>query len=289
MSIQLIVDTGCDLPQHVIDEHNMNVLPLVVHVEQEEFFDKETIQPSNLYGMMRDGAAPKTSQVPPDRMEALFRSLAKKKQSALYLTFSSELSGTYQTACLVRDQLIEENIELDLTIIDSKSASLGYGLMAYYLAKTIQDSEPTIEKIVSHTHALINQMEHIFTVDDLEYLVRGGRVSRTAGFVGGLLKVKPILHMEDGKLFPLEKVRGSKKVISRIIELIDTRGSKLEDQTIAISHADSLSRANELKERIESKYNVKNIMVNTIGCAIGAHAGPGTLAVFFMNGNPDIE
>ncbi|WLD94876.1 DegV family protein [Alkalihalobacillus sp. AL-G] len=288
MSIQLIVDTGCDLPQHVVDQYSMEVLPLVVHVGQEEYFDKETIQPTKLYAMMREGAAPKTSQVPPDRMKALFQSLAEEQKPAIYLTFSSELSGTYQTACLIRDQLLEEGTQLDLTIIDSRSASLGQGLIAYYLAQAIEQNH-TKDQLITYTHTLVDQIKHIVTVDNLEYLVRGGRVSKTAGFVGGLLKVKPILHMEDGKLFPLEKVRGSKRVLSRLIELIDDRGKELDQQTIAITHADNLSRANELKELIESKYDVKNIMINSIGCAVGAHAGPGTLAVFFLDGKPGVE
>lgn len=288
MSIQLIVDTGCDLPQQIIDGYDIKVLPLVVHVDGKEFYDKETIQPTKLYTMMRDGAAPKTSQVPPDRMKSLFQSIAEANVPAIYLSFSSELSGTYQTACLMRDQLLEDGVELDLTIIDTKSASLGQGLIAYYVAQAIQENKYTKDELVTYSSSLIDKIQHIFTVDDLEYLVRGGRVSKTAGFVGGLLKVKPILHMDEGKLFPLEKVRGSKKVLSRLIELIDARGKGFTNQTIAISHADNLSRANELKELIESKYEVKNVMINSIGCAIGAHSGPGTLAVFFMDGNPRI-
>jgi DegV family protein with EDD domain len=289
MSIQLIVDTGCDLPQHIIDEQEIKVLPLVVHVNDEEYYDKETIQPSTLYMMMRDGAVPKTSQVPPDRMKQLFQQLAENNQPAIYLTLSSELSGTYQTACLVRDQLVEEGTQPNIEIVDSKSASLGYGLIGYYIASKIAEGTCDLEDLVTYTHTLIDKIEHIFTVDDLEYLVRGGRVSKAAGFVGGLLKIKPVLHMDEGKLFPLEKVRGSKKVLGRLMELINERGSDFEKQTFAISHADDLTRANELKEMIENQLNVKNVMVNTIGCAIGAHAGPGTLAVYFLNGSPESE
>ncbi len=289
MAIQLIVDTGCDLPQHVIDEQRIEVLPLVVHVNDEEYYDKESIQPTRLYTLMRDGAAPKTSQVPPDRMKALFEKVAENGQPAIYITLSSELSGTYQTACLVRDQLHDDGVKTNMTIIDSKSASLGYGLVAYYVARAINDGSDDMDALVTYTHTLIDKIKHIFTVDDLEYLVRGGRVSKTAGFVGGLLKIKPILHMEDGKLFPLEKVRGSKKVLSRLIELIEENSNELENQTVAISHADDLTRANELKDMIENTFKVKNVMVNTIGCAIGAHAGPGTLAVFFLNESPGLE
>ncbi|MCF6136802.1 DegV family protein [Pseudalkalibacillus berkeleyi] len=289
MSIQLIVDTGCDLPKHIIDEYNIEVLPLVVHVNDNEFYDKETIQPSTLYTEMKNGAVPKTSQVPPDRMKQLFQKLAENNQPAIYITLSSELSGTYQTACLMKEQVIEEGFNPELQIVDSKSASLGYGLIAYYLATKMAESELDLQRATSITHSLINKIEHIFTVDDLEYLVRGGRVSKAAGFVGGLLKIKPVLHMEEGKLFPIEKVRGRKKVLSRLIELINERGQNFDQQTIAISHADDLTRANELKEMIESEFKVKNVMVNTIGCAIGAHSGPGTLAVYFLNGSPDSE
>jgi DegV family protein with EDD domain len=126
-------------------------------------------------------------------------------------------------------------------------------------------------------------MEHIFTVDDLEYLYRGGRVSKTAAFVGSLLKIKPILHVEDGKLIPLEKMRGSKKLLGRLTEIMEERGTDWENQTIGISHGDDLERANKLADIMKEKFHPKEIVIEMVGSVIGAHSGPGTIALFFLN------
>jgi DegV family protein with EDD domain len=280
MSVQIIADSSCDLPKHIIDEYNILIMPLVVSIGDGEFYDKETIQPNELYQQMRQGETPRTSQVPLNIMRDTFMKMAEENKSCIYLSLSAGLSGTYQSAQSVLEQLREEGINLDLTIIESQSASLGLGLTVFHAAK-LAAAEKNKEEILKSIDEALQYIKHVFTVDDLEYLLRGGRVSRTQAFVGSLLKIKPILHMEEGKLFPLEKVRGSKKVLSRLLELMDEQGSDLENQTIAISHADDIERANQLKELIEQQYGIKQIMINSIGCAIGSHVGPGTLALFF--------
>ena len=130
---------------------------------------------------------------------------------------------------------------------------------------------------------MAEHMEHLFTVEDLDYMARGGRVSKASAFIGGLLNIKPLLHVEDGKLVPIEKHRGRKKVLRRIIELMEERGDQLSEQTIAISHGDDEAVALELKAAVEEKFNPKNIEIHLIGSVIGAHAGPGTVSVFFLN------
>jgi DegV family protein with EDD domain len=280
MTIQVIADSSCDLPQHIIDEYNIKVMPLVVLIEENQYYDKESLQPNELYSLMREGKVPKTAGVPPQYMKDVFHKASEDNKTCIYITLSSELSGTYQTAVLTKDQLQDEGITLDLTIIDSKSASLGLGLTVFKAAQLAQAGKSKSEILQTIEHSL-HTIKHIFTVDDLEYLFRGGRITKTAAFVGSLLKIKPILHMEDGKLFPLEKIRGSKKVLSRIVELTGEHGDQLKNQMIGISHSDDLERANQLKEMIESKFGVKNIIISSIGCSIGAHVGPGTLAIFF--------
>jgi DegV family protein with EDD domain len=280
MSVQIITDSSCDLPKHIIDEYNIIIMPLVVNIGDKEYYDKETIQPSELYQQMRQGETPRTSQVPLQIMKETFTKIAEDGIASIYLPLSAGLSGTYQSAVSVYDQLKEEGITPDLTIVESHSASLGLGLTVFHAAKLAKAGKNKAE-ILSAIDESLKYIKHVFTVDDLEYLFRGGRVSRTQAFVGSLLKIKPILHMSEGKLFPLEKVRGSKKVLSRLLELMEEQGSDLEDQTIAISHADDAPRANQLKELIEQQYGIKNIMINSIGCAIGSHSGPGTLALFF--------
>src|SRR5699024_7900242 len=126
-------------------------------------------------------------------------------------------------------------------------------------------------------------MEHIFTVDDMEYLYRGGRVSKTAALVGSLLKIKLLLHVDDGKLIPLEKIRGSKKVLGRMLQVMEERGTDLENQIVGISHGDDLERAEQLADMIKEKFGVKEVVIEMVGSVIGAHSGPGTIALFFQN------
>ena len=143
------------------------------------------------------------------------------------------------------------------------------------------------EEILAAVDFYSRHMEHIFTVDDLEYLYRGGRVTRTSAFLGGLLNIKPILQVEEGRLVPLEKVKGRKRVLKRMLEIMKERGVGFGSQTIGISHGDDLDTALELKEMIREELGVEDFVINTIGAAIGAHAGPGTIALFFLNKLPD--
>ncbi|MFD1017824.1 DegV family protein [Thalassobacillus hwangdonensis] len=282
MTVKILCDSACDLSQHEFDSYDIEMVPLTVHLNEEDYLDGKTITPKKVYDAMRDGAAPKTSQVTPTTFKETFLRYAKDNQPCVYFAFSSELSGTYQTAKMMESEVKEEYPDFDLEIIDTKCASLGYGLVVLRAAQLAKEGASFDEvKEVGSYHA--THMEHIFTVDDLEYLYRGGRVSKTAAFVGSLLKIKPLLHMEDGKLIPLEKIRGSKKVWKRMIEIMKERGADLENQTIAISHGDALETAENLASMIKEEFGTEAIHIDMIGSAIGAHAGPGTIALFFLN------
>ena len=202
--------------------------------------------------------------------------------TVIYLAFSSELSGTYQGAKLMEQEVKENHPDANLHIIDTKCASLGYGLVVLRAAE-LANNGASVDEILAASKHNAEHMEHIFTVDDLEYLYRGGRVSKTAAFVGTLLKIKPLLHVEDGKLIPLEKIRGSKKVYKRMLEIMDERGMDLSGQRIGITHGDALDVAESIADMFREKWNVKDVKINMVGSAVGAHAGPGTIAVFFLN------
>jgi DegV family protein with EDD domain len=285
MTIKILSDSASDLPLQFYKENDVTVLPLGVHLDGENYEDLLTINPVEVYTAMRNGKAPKTSQVPPNLFKEVFTELAKEGQSAVYIAFSSELSGTYQTAVMIRTEVQEEYPDFDLTIIDSKCASLGVGLAVMAATKLAQQGASKDEIIETATY-YCTHMEHIFTVDDLEYLARGGRISKASAFVGGLLNIKPLLHMEDGKLVPLEKIRGKKKVTKRIIELMEERGKDLANQQIAISHGDVEETAIEIKELIQEKFGCKSVFINTVGATVGSHSGPGTIAIFFLNDVP---
>ncbi|MBS3810268.1 MAG: DegV family protein [Halanaerobiales bacterium] len=282
MTVKIIADSGCDLPKSIIKEYDITEAPLLVYPEGQEDKAKKVNDPKLIYDKMREGMIYKTAQVPPNYFERLYQKLASDKRQAIYISFSSKLSGTYQSSVLIKNKIDEENKDLDITIIDSKCASLGYGLLVYKAAQMANEGKSK-EEIVDVIKHYKDHIEHIFTVDDLKYLRRGGRISRTAAFVGGLLNIKPILDVEDGKLVPLEEKRGRSRVIKRILELMEERGENLSKQLIAISHGDDLEGAEKLKNMIEKKFNPQEIMINIIGSAIGAHSGPGTLSVFFLN------
>lgn len=287
MTVKILTDSGCDLPEDILKEYDIDVMPIVVIDNDVEYLDNVTIKPKTLYDNMRNGKAYKTAQIPISTFQDKFEEIAKEGISTIYIAFSSGLSATYQSAVMTRDSIKEQYPDLDLTIVDSKSASLGFGLLVYKAAKMAKEGKSK-EEILKMLDFYIASIEHVFTVDDIEYLFRGGRVSRTTAFLGGLLNIKPILEVtREGKLRPLEKVRGKGKVLKRMLELMEERskGADLSLQTIGISHGDDLENALKLKAMIEEKFGTKNFVINDIGCAIGAHSGPGTIALFFLNKN----
>ncbi len=285
MSVKVLSDSACDLPEEILREYNIDLLPIIVIKDDEEYLDKVTIDPKKMYDDMRNGEVYKTAQIPPSMFEEKFEELAEKEESVIYIAFSSGLSGTYQTSVLVRDSLKDKYPNMDIDIVDSRSASVGFGLLVQKAGKMAKEGRSK-EEILNMLDFYVNHIEHIFTVDDIECLFRGGRVSRTQAFVGGLLNIKPILDVPgDGTLQPIEKVRGRSKVMKRMIEIMEERGgdADLKNQTIGINHGDDIEGAMKLKEMIEEKYGCTDFVINIIGCAIGAHSGPGTLSVFFLN------
>lgn len=285
MQVKILADSACDLPFHFYTDHNVTLLPLKVHLNGKEYEDVKTIDPKMIYEAIRNGSIPKTSQISPLLFEEIFTKMAENNETGIYIAFSSELSGTYQTAVMILDQVKEKYPNYDLTIVDSRCASIGQGLIVKEAARLAAENASK-EDILQDVLFRKNHMEHLFTVGDLEYLAKGGRVSKTSAFIGGLLNIKPLLHVEDGKLVPIEKIRGNKKLLHRIIELMKERGADLNEQTIGISHADNEEMVVELQEMIKNAFQPKEIFVSQIGSVIGAHTGPGTIAIFFLNKMP---
>lgn len=283
MSVKIITDSAADLPVELLQAYDIDLIPLRVYDEAEtEYLDGVTLNSVTLLQNMREGAAYRTSLPSLETFQEKFVSYAKDGNPCIYLAFSSELSGTYQSSVLIKEEVKETYADLDLEIIDTKCASLGQGLVVLEAAKMAKEGA-TKEDILNRVAFLMKHMEHIFTVADLQYLVRGGRLSKVAGFIGGLLNIKPILNVEEGKLVPLEKVRGKKKVLGRIVDIMEERGKDLKGQTIGITHGDDLETAKALKALITERFGCEVFIVNTIGAAIGAHTGPGVITLFFLN------
>ena len=280
--MRIFADSACDLPKSFYETNSVTLIPLRVQIEDKEYLDVVTINPKEVYDAIRQGKQPKTSQASPEQFLSHFEELALSGEEGIYIAFSSELSGTHNTAVMIREQLKEEYPQLNLTIIDTKCASLGYGLLVKE-ALRLKNAGESLAHIDEAIRFKAKHMEHLFTVEDLDYMARGGRVSKTSAFIGGLLNIKPLLHVEDGKLVPIEKLRGRKRVMKRILEVMEERGERLHDQTIAISHGDDEAFALEMKAMVEEAFNPQKVEIHLIGSAVGAHAGPGTLAVFFAN------
>ncbi|OOZ89425.1 DegV family protein [Bacillus cereus] len=283
MGVKIITDSAADLPVELLQAYDIDLIPLRVYDEAEtEYLDGVTLESVTLLQKMREGAVYRTSLPSLEIFQEKFVSYAKEGNPCIYLAFSSELSGTYQSSVVIKEEVKETYADLDLEIIDTKCASLGQGLVVLEAAKMAKDGASK-EDILKHVVFLMNHIEHIFTVADLQYLVRGGRLSKVAGFIGGLLNIKPILNVQEGKLVPLEKVRGKKKVLTRIVDIMEERGKDLKGQTIAMTHGDDLETAEALKALITERFGCEVFIVNTIGAAIGAHTGPGALTLFFLN------
>ncbi|WP_088292049.1 DegV family protein [Bacillus mycoides] len=283
MSVKIITDSAADLPVELLQAYDIDLIPLRVYDEAEtEYLDGVTLKSVTLLQKMREGAVYRTSLPSLETFQEKFVSYAKEGNPCIYLAFSSELSGTYQSSVLIKEEVKETYTDLDLEIIDTKCASLGQGIVVLEAAKMAKEGASK-EEILNRVAFLMNHMEHIFTVADLQYLVRGGRLSKVAGFIGGLLNIKPILNVDEGKLVPLEKVRGKKKVLSRIVDIMEERGKDLKGQTIGMTHGDDLETAEALKALITERFACEVFIVNTIGAAIGAHTGPGALTLFFLN------
>ncbi len=282
MSIKIISDSACDLPEDIIEENDIEVIPFHVLFGDDDYLDRETIWPEELYKKMRQGLIPKTSQVTPKQFLDVFEKYVSAGRQCLYIAFSSKMSGTCETGILVAEHVKSMYPDSVIEVIDTEGGALAQGLAVYAAAKMAQEGKP-INEIVEEITLQSRHIEHIFSVDDLEYLYRGGRVNRISSFVGGILNIKPILHVKEGRMLPIEKVRGKTKAIKRIVEIMEERGEDLQNQIIAINHADDMESALKLKELIVERFGTENFIINSVGCVLGSHIGIGGVAAFFLN------
>ncbi len=284
MDTVLLIDSCTDLPRSYVEKNEIPFVSLVCNFKGQEWKDDfgKTLSYKEFYTSVRNGEMPSTSQVNVYDYTEIFKKYVAEGKSVIYLGFSSVLSGSLNSAYLAKDMVCEENENADITVIDSKSASLGEGLLAYY-ANEMLKSGASKDEVVSWLETNKLRMNHWFTVDDLGHLKRGGRLSGAAAFVGTLLDIKPILQIDDeGRLVPVSKIKGRKKSIKTLFEMLQENIVSPEEQVIAISHGDSIEDAEYLKEMIQKEYKVKDVLINEIGPVIGSHAGPGTIALFFM-------
>lgn len=286
MTFKIATDSCCNLPEDIIDDLDLTIFPLVFMIGEEQhqsYLKGEVTDLQQFYTHMREGKVFTTSLPNLKDAEAELKAIFESGNDVLYLGFSSALSGTHEAINLLGNDLVKNYPERTFIAIDTLAASLGQGLLVYYAAKMRAEGK-TIDEVASWVRVNLLHMCHWFTVDDLMFLYRGGRVSRTAAFAGSLLNIKPVLHVDDeGRLIPVEKTRGRMKSIRRLFEHFkETFTEPLSDQTLAISHGDCIEDALTLKKMIEDEYGPQKFIINYVDPVIGAHSGPGTLAFFFM-------
>lgn len=283
MALKIITDSASDVPKWLIDKYDLHVIPTPVVIEEQDYFDGKTIFPNEFYQVLKSGKDIKTYHINSYMFKENFLPYAKNKDEVIYVCFSTGIAGTFNAANLAKTEILEEYPDFDLTIIDSKSASLGFGL-AVEKALRMQELGASKEDIIKGIEFHCEHMEQIVTVETLEYLYKGGRLSRTSAIAGGLLDIKPIIEVNDaGSLTPIEKVRGRQKSLKRLVEIVGERGADLENQTIGLVHGDDPNTLSTVKEMLKEKYGCKNFMESYVGCAIGAHTGPGVIAIIFLN------
>ena len=285
MSTVIFTDSTCDLPLSYIQNNNIEFLGLTVLLQGKEIIDDlgQTLLYSDFYDMLRKGEVATTSQVNSYSFIEVFRKYIEKGKSILYLGFSSALSGTYNSAYLARQEILQEYPNADITVIDTLAASSGQGLLVYYACEMLKAGKPK-EKVVEWIKDNKLKVSHIFTVDSLDHLKRGGRISSTAALVGSLLNIKPLLYVNDlGQLTPYGKERGRKKAIKSMADELKKHIQSPEKQVIFISHGDCLEDATKLADIIRERVTVKDIIISHVCTTIGSHSGPGTLALFFLS------
>jgi DegV family protein with EDD domain len=287
---KILIDSCTDLPGKYVRENNIPFVSLTCNFKGQSFKDDfgQSIDYKSFYDEVRKGEMPTTSQVNVYEFEEIFKKYASENCPIIYISLSSGLSGTYNSASIAREAVIEEYPNADITVVDSKGASMGEGLLAYYAVEMMK-SGASKEEVINWLENNKLKINHWFTVDDLNHLKRGGRLSATSAMIGTLLDIKPILEVNsEGKLVPATKVKGRKKSIRTLAEKLNDKIVDPENQTIFISHGDCLNDAELLKSLISEKVKVKDFIISDIGPVIGSHTGPGVLALFFIGENRNL-
>ena len=281
----IMTDSSCDLPASLANEMELTVLPLYVDVDGQKYtnyLDEREISFSEIYAKLRTKCPAKTSAVNTNDFMEPMENLLKAGKDVLYIGFSSGLSGTYNAGAMAARELSEKYPERKIYTCDSLCASLGQGLLVYHAwqekkkGKTIEEVRDFVEDNKLH-------LCHWFTIDDLMFLKRGGRVSGATAVVGSMLSIKPVMHVDnEGHLIKVDVARGRKASIKALADRAEKLGVDLQNQTIFISHGDCIDDANYLADIMRNRFHVKDVLINYVGPVIGAHSGPGTIALFFL-------
>ena len=280
---KIITDSACDLPAALLKELDVVTTPLHVLFRGENLEDSvEDTQIKTVYAGLRAGEGASTSAVNPDGWATVMEPALAEGHDLLVLGFSSGLSTTYQSAVIAAQELIEKYPQRRIHVVDTLCAALGQGMLVWYACKK-RDEGLSLDELTAWVEENKLNIRHEVTVDDLMYLKRGGRVSATTAVVGTMLQIKPIIHVNDeGKLISVGKARGRKAALQVLVDKMKELGEGFDNHTVFITHGDCLEDGMMLKEMVLQQTEAKEVFVGNLGAVIGSHAGPGTLALFFL-------
>ena len=279
---QIITDSGADLPTDLLASLNVKMASLSLLFRGQVLADSVTDETKAFYQAMREGESATTSAINPDGWAAVMEPVLKEGKDILVIAFSSGLSTTYQSAVIAADELREQYPQRTIRVVDSLCASLGQGLLVWYACQK-RDAGIELGELADWVEQNKNHVAHWFTVDDLVYLKRGGRVSAATAVLGAMLNIKPVLHVdEEGRLVSVTKTRGRKASIQALLQQMEATMLPGENDAAFICHGDCLEDAQLLASLIKERCGVKEVFIGYTGAVIGSHSGPGTLALFFL-------
>ena len=282
MAYRIVTDTCCDFPEQMYQDLNLTAVPLSVNFRGKTVSSYPESWLKDMFAGLRAGEEATTSAANPQSWEEAILPMLEKGEDVLVLAFSSGLSTTYQSAVIAANELMERFPGRTVKVVDTLCASLGQGLFVYYACQK-RDEGLSLEELTDWCEKKKYNLCHWFTVDDLMYLKRGGRVSAATALVGTMLQIKPVLHVDnEGRLINMAKVRGRKASIAALAKKMGETMLPGENDTVFICHGDCQEDAEHLADLVKEQYGVKNVFIYYVGAVIGSHSGPGTLALFFM-------
>lgn len=282
MSYKIITDTCCDFPAEMYKELDLEVVPLTVLYKGVNYTEYSEQWLKELFDGLRHGESASTSAVNPEGWATVIEPVLQEGKDALVLSFSSGLSTTYQSAVIAANELMEKYPQRKVNVVDTLCASLGQGLLVWYACQK-RDAGMSLDEVTAWVEDNKLNLCHWVIADDLMHLKRGGRISAATAVAGTLLQIKPVIHVNDeGKLISVGKARGRKAAIQTLCNKVGELGIEGANDTIFICHGDCLEDAQTLEAMLKEKYGTKKVFIYYIGAVIGSHAGPGTMAVFFL-------
>ncbi len=278
----IVTDSTTDLPKSFYQEKAIPVLSLSYIMDGVTYEDMNGLSGREFFDKIRAGSMPTTSQINPEQAREALEPIVKEGKDILYIGFTSGLSGSYNSVRIAAEELSEEYENVKIIVIDSLCASMGEGLLLYK-AVELKEQGKTLEEIAKWVENNKLNICHDVTIDDLHHLHRGGRVSKTSAVVGSIIKIKPMIHVnEEGKLIVIGKERGRRKAMLSLVDRMEIKSAGFENNVVMIVHGDVEEDAEFLKKEIQDRFGIQNIIINGIGSVIGSHTGPGVIAIFYM-------